>query len=167
MTQQKQNARQSWRNALLVVLLLPIILPLGLISLVFYLLSATFTYLLIWMLWLSRGRDILFVYSDSPIWHEYMTSQILPRVRERAVILNWSDRKKWSWWSLRARAFRLIGGHREFNPMVVLFRPFRRAQTFRFFHPFDNWKHGYKEPLERLTEEMFSVLGVVYGDHEV
>ena len=140
------------------VLLLPIALLFALIILTLYLPYCAVLYMLVWMLWLPKGKDVLFVYSDSPIWHEYMTTQILPPVRERAVVLNWSERNKWPRWSFRAHVFHYFGGDHEFNPLVVLFRPFRRARTFRFWLPFKGWKRGYKEPVERLRQELFSAL---------
>ena len=87
-----------------------------------------------------------------------MATQILPLVQERAVVLNWSERRRWRRWSFRVHVFHYFGGAREFNPLVVLFRPFRRARTFRFWLPFKDWKGGYREPLERLRQELFYVL---------
>src|SRR5439155_18714445 len=81
------------------VVLLPIILPLALLALPLYLAHRLALYAVVWMLWLPKGKDILLVYSDSPIWHDYMETQVLPLVKERAVILNWSERNKWSQWS--------------------------------------------------------------------
>lgn len=98
------------------------------------------------------------MYSDSPIWHDYIVTQILPRVHKRAVVLNWSERSKWPRWSFRPHVFRHFGRARQFNPLVILFRPFRRARIFRFWLPFQDWKRGYREPVERLREELFSVL---------
>jgi hypothetical protein len=158
MARQRQPfSRRVW-NAALVVVLLPLILPLLLISLMLYLAHRITLYTLIWVLWLPRGKDILVVYSDSPIWHEYMTTQILPLVQERAVVLNWSERKMWPRLSFRAHVFHCFGNGREFNPLVVLFSPFRRARIFRFWLPFKEWKRGYREPVERLRQELFSIL---------
>jgi hypothetical protein len=115
-------------------------------------------YLLVWLLWLPKGKDILFVYSDSPIWQEYMTTEILPLVERRAVVLNWSERGKWALWSLGVSVLHHFGGGRDFNPLVVLFRPLRRAKTFRFWSAFKDWKRGYREPVERLRQELLSAL---------
>lgn len=115
-------------------------------------------HLLVWALWLPRGKDILFVYSDSPIWHEYMETQILPLVQERAIVLNWSERKKWSRLSLGVAVFRHFGGDGDFSPLVVLFQPLRSARLFRFWSAFKDWKRGYKEPVERLRQELFASL---------
>jgi hypothetical protein len=158
MGRQKESLfRQLWKAALVVVLL-PLVLPLSLISLTLYGAHRIALYLLVWVLWLPKGIDILVVYSDSPIWHEYMATQVLPLVQHRAIVLNWSERNRWPRFSLRTHVFQCFGGKREFNPLVVLFRPFHRARTFRFWSPFKDWKRGYREPVERLRQELFSAL---------
>jgi hypothetical protein len=69
-------------------------------------------YLLIWLLWLRNGKDVLLIYSNSPIWHEYMTTRILPLVQQRATVLNWSERKNWQKWALAVRVFHMFSsGH--------------------------------------------------------
>jgi hypothetical protein len=158
MTRQKEPRLRRLRNTALLLVVLPLILPLALITITLYLPYRIALYLLVWALWLPRGKDILLVYSDSPIWREYVLSEILPLVQGRAVVLNWSERSKWSQWSFRVHLFRAFGGYREFNPLVVLFRPFRRARSFRFWLPFKDWKRGYREPVERLRQELSAVL---------
>lgn len=156
MTRQKPTTAQRVGNALLVLLVLPIVLPLALITLTFWLAHRITLYGLIWSLWLPKGKDILFVSSDSPIWQDYMATQVLPRIKERAVLLNWSERKKWPALSFRAHIFHSFGGGREFNPLVIWFRPFRQARIYRFWGAFRDWKRGYKEPVERLCKNMLS-----------
>ena len=99
------------------------------------------------MLSLARGRDVLFVYSDSPVWHEYIEQRFLPHLVRRAVVLNWSERNRWNL-SLGQVAFRFFGGRREFNPLAVVFRPLRRTRTFRFWTAFRDLKHGRPEALQ-------------------
>jgi hypothetical protein len=158
MTKQKQGFWRRIGNALLVLILLPIILPLALLALVLYIPHRLALYLLVWVLWLPRGKNVLLVYSDSPVWHEYMMTQVMPLVQERAIVLNWSERSKWRWWSFRVHVFHWFAGDREFNPLVVLFRPFRRARVFRFWSAFKEWKRGDRGPVERLLQELLSVL---------
>jgi hypothetical protein len=138
-----------------IILLLPVLLPLIVLAISFWLLHRVTLYLLVWALWLPRGKNILFVYSDSPIWKAYMTQEVLPLVEEQAVVLNWSERSKWRKGSLAVRVLRSFGGGREFNPMVILFRPLRRAQTFRFWSAFKDWKHGKTEAVEQLRNDLF------------
>lgn len=64
MNRQKPPFSQRLRNALLLILFLPFVLPLALVAMVLYLLYRITLYLLVWTLWLPRGKDILFVYSD-------------------------------------------------------------------------------------------------------
>jgi hypothetical protein len=158
MTRQKQPFLRRLGQGILVVVLLPLILPLALFAIASHLLYRALLYLLVWALWLPRGKDILFVYSDSPIWHDYMATQVLPLVQERSVVLNWSERKRWSRWSLGVAVFRHFGGAGEFNPLVVVFQPLRLARVFRFWSAFKDWKRGYKEPVERLRQELFASL---------
>ncbi len=138
----------------LIILLLPVVLPLVILAVTFWFLHRVSLYLLIWLLWLPKGKDILFVYSDSPIWREYMTQQLLPLVQGRAIVLNCSERSTWRRWSLAVRVLRSFGGGREFNPMVILFRPLRPARTFRFWSAFKEWKQGDTGSVERLRNEL-------------
>ena len=144
---------------LLAVLLLPNPRAILAIALLLHLLNRVGVSSLIWLWWLPKGKDVLFVSSESPVWKDYMEVQILPLVAGRAVVLNWSERKKWSRWSLPVRAFRVFGGWRNFNPIIVLFRPFRRARIFRFLPALKEWKHGDGESLEQLRRELVLALG--------
>jgi hypothetical protein len=87
-----------------------------------------------------------------------MATQLLPHIRERAIVLNWSERKEWPAWSLPAHVLHSFGGGRAFNPLVIWFRPFRLAQIYRFWPAFKDWKRGYKEPVERLSKDLLSAL---------
>jgi hypothetical protein len=158
MIRQKKTRKQWLRDAIIVVLFLPLIVPLVVIALVLHWSHRFTLYLLVWALWLPKGKDFLVVCSDSPIWREYMTTEVLPLLEDRAIVLNWSERKRWPRFSLRVLVFRSFGGGREFNPLVVFFKPYCRARIFRFWNPFKDWKRGDKEPVQRLSQEIFSVL---------
>jgi hypothetical protein len=159
-----KNPKTNWPLTALMVILAPILVPLIiLLFLVFAILvplSILLLYLSIWLFWLTRGKDILFVYSDSPIWRDYMLAEMLPLVGSRAVVLNWSERRTWKRWSLRVLAFRFFGGHKAFNPLIVMFRPFRRAQKYRFWPAFREWKQGNKEAVEKLKLEIEDALAL-------
>ena len=143
---------------LAVLPLLPFLIALGILIVPLYLLYKGTLYLLIWTLWLPRGKDILFVYSDSPTWHDYLVREVLPRFAERAIVLNYSERRTWSRWSFPVRVFRSFGGDRSFCPLIILFRPLARPKLFRFWGPFKDWKHGHRESVEQLTEDVFALL---------
>ena len=158
MARDKQSLTRRIAVTALIVVLLPIFIPFAAAVLVLYWLHKMALYGLIWLLWVPRGKDVLLVYSDSPIWHDYMTTQVIPLVQNRAVILNWSERHKWSKWSFSVHVFRSFGGTNEFNPMVAVFQPFCRARLFRFWSAFKELKRGDKEPVTRLRLELLQSL---------
>lgn len=131
-----------------------VLLPLILLAVLLFVLHRAILYALVWLLWLPKGKDALVVYSNSPIWQDYMTEQVLPIVQDRAIVLNWSERSRWRKWRLPQQVFYSFGGQREFNPLVVLFRPFRRARLFRFWSAFREWRHGHTESVERLKDDL-------------
>ena len=141
-----------------IVLLLPIIIPVVILALALHLLNRAAVYVLVWVWWMPRGKDVLYVSSDSPIWKEYMETEIFPLVAERAVALNWSARSKWPKWSFAVRVFRAFGRGRDFNPMVILFRPFHRARIFRFLPAFLERKRGNNASIEELRRDLIQAL---------
>ena len=148
----------SARKRLFIVLLLPVILPLAIVGMVLHVLNTLFVYLFVWVWWLPRGKDVLYVSSDSPIWKEYMETEVFPLVAQRAKVLNWSARSKWPKWFFAVRVFRCFGRGRDFNPMVVLFRPLRRARIFRFLPAFQERKHGNSASVEQVRRDLMEVL---------
>ena len=102
---------------------------------------------------------MLFVYSNSPTWKEYIEREILPHLQNQAIILNWSERKTWKT-SLPVLAFRYFGKDRNFNPMVIVFRPFHFVKTYRFYEAFKDFKHGNTGKVEEIKRALFETLGV-------
>lgn len=135
----------------LILLLLAVAIP----TLIAYLLWGLALHLVVWLSWLPRGKNVLLVYSNSPLWRDYLESRVLPHLVGQAVILNRSERKKWGRrFSLPVLIFYYFGGRREFNPLAVLFHPWRWGKTCRFFQPFQELKHGKPEALEKMTAEL-------------
>jgi hypothetical protein len=132
--------------------------PIMVIGLLVYLLHRSMLHFRIWLVWIRAGKDVLFVYSDSPIWREYMIDQVRPPVERRAVVLNWSERGRWPRWSLAKSAFHAYAGERNFNPMVLIFRPFRSPRVFRFNDAFKSWKHGNPGQVERIRQDLLKSL---------
>ncbi len=135
-----------------------VLLPLVPLLIATYLAYASVLQMVIWICWCTRGVNVLLVYSDSPIWHEYIETNIIPRLPESAIVINWSGRRNWKRLSLPVIAARFFGGSREFNPMVVVFRPLHWAKTYRFWKPFKDYQHGKTEPLHALETELFNDL---------
>lgn len=157
MSQQSQSRNLPWYGWIVLILLSPLLIALGLVVIVAHFTARMALYALVWILWCSRGRNVLYVYSDSPIWKEHVESEVIPRLSERVVILNWSRRKRWRV-SLATLLFQHFGGSKEFNPMAIVFRPFRTQTEFRFWRPFHDWKKGKTENLEVMERSFLELL---------
>jgi hypothetical protein len=158
MTSTRKQQLRFWQIAILLPLF-PVFIVFAVVVLILFVVSSVCLHLLIWSWWCLRGRDILFVYSDSPTWHDYVERHILPYLGDRAIVLNWSERKRWRP-SLARMVFRHFGGSRQFNPIGIVFRPLRRTRTFRFWKPFQDYKHGHSESLREIESDFFRSTGI-------
>ena len=148
----EEREKPWWAWPLLIVLL-----PLVVIVALLWLISASLLLSVVWLTWCPRRRYALVVYSNSPVWQEYFERQVISRLGERAVVLNWSERKRWTL-SLAAILFRVFGGSRDFNPIAIVFEPLAWPRTFRFYKAFRSFKHGQPEDVEKLRLEFFRLL---------
>ncbi len=155
----KGERRVADATGLLLFLLLS---PLIILALTFHLLAGLIIHIAVWCCWCARGRYVLLVYSDSPIWHDYVEAHMIPRLGERAVVLNWSQRSRWRR-TLAVLAFRYFGGHRTFNPLALVFRPFRLARHFRFYEPFSEFKNGKIEAVAKMERELYDLVDKITG----
>jgi hypothetical protein len=132
----KQQGTASWfSNAVkhvlgffLLLVFIPIVIPWA----VLWLFYGLFLYIALWLTWCTRGHNVLLVYSNSPNWQEYVEQRILPRLPSSTLVLNWSDRKKWSQLWLSVRAFHYFCGDVECNPLAVVFTPSAGLRPFDF-----------------------------------
>jgi hypothetical protein len=111
----------------------------------------------------TRVRGIL-VYSDSPNWRDYVEKNWIPELKDRVVVLNWSERKSWPR-SLPVRLFNffclenwfiVVGPGTNFNPALVLLRGLRHPFVYRYYYAFRDAKHGNMEALRKLETHMFA-----------
>ena len=112
--------------------------------------------------WSSKGRRILLVYSRSPTWQPYIETRWLPRLQDRIVTLDWSERNTWPRWAapLEVKVFRYWQGEAEFNPMAIVFPERGRVRTLRFWQAFRDFKHGKDEELRRIEQQLFDCAAV-------
>ena len=145
-------------KTLVVLVLLPLVIPLAIFVVAIYLVHGAALNAIVWLLWCTRGKHVLLVYSDSPIWHDYIEENIIPHLPRSGIVLNWSERLMRRWHSLAVMVARYFGGSREFNPIVVVFRPFRWAKTFRFWQAFKDYKHGNNQTLDSVQRDLFAYI---------
>src|SRR5262247_2308419 len=110
---------------------LVVVLPIVLVASLLWLLSALLLLSVVWLTWWPRQQYALVVYSNSPVWQEYFETQVIPRRGGRAVVLNWSERKRWTV-TLPVVLFRVFGGSRDFKPIAIVFEPLLWPRRFRF-----------------------------------
>src|SRR5215510_1846406 len=163
MIRPQDKTKTPWWQVALIIPLIPFIIVVVVIAVVCFAVMSVCLHLIIWTFWCLRGRDILFVYSDSPIWHDYVEQRLLPPIRHRAVVLNWSRRKRWRI-SLARAAFHHFAGYREFNPLALVFRPLRRTRKFRFWQPFRDFRHGRPQALRKMEKDLFELIRVPYDE---
>jgi len=110
--------------------------------------------------WHRQGRDLLLVYSRSPLWQEYIEAEWLPAYAGRAVVLNWSDRRHWlTSGSAEAALFRAYAGQHDFNPLAIAVpRGGGPVQVIRFWQAFHHRKHGQTAPLQTAEAELRAAL---------
>ncbi len=109
-----------------------------------------------------QGRRRLLVYSNSPVWRDYIEANWLARLSDVAVRLNWSERKRWRGeHPFEERVFRRWAGPREFNPLAIAFLPDGQVEVVRFWRAFRDFKHGKPARLrsaEHRLEEIAAAL---------
>ena len=145
--------RLTVSTKIVLILFLIVFLPIIIVGALLYSLWGIILYATIWLTW--RQRFVLFVYSDSPVWKDYLGANVLPKLENRAVILNWSERKAWKN-SLAVLVFRYFSGYRSFNPLALVFRPFRSVKAYRYFEAFKDFKHGKPDSVEKVTRELLN-----------
>ena len=109
--------------------------------------------------WGSEGKTILFVYSESPNWKDYIEREIIPKLSPYAVSLNYSRRAEWKHKKpLEAKIWKQWSGAREFNPMAIVIPDRGKVKTVRFHQAFRDYKHGKDHLLRQKEVELFSLI---------
>jgi hypothetical protein len=136
-----------------------LIFPLGVAFIAAWVVATVALHLALCLAWLPRGRRVLFVYSDSPRWKPYLDEHVVPRLPKTAVVLNWSERARWSPFQLGVWLFQMWSGARDYNPVAIVVRPLASPKVFRFFGAFEEQRRGRPEPLREVETALLSELG--------
>ena len=107
-----------------------------------------------------KGKSILFVYSDSSLWKEYVEENILPRLEPHAVVLNWSKRQEWKGQNrFETRVFENWAGADEFVPTAIVFSRTGKVQVFRLWPTSRDRKPGKAKPLPEARQALLAAVG--------
>jgi hypothetical protein len=106
-----------------------------------------------WLRYGRKGKFILFVYSDSSNWKDYIETRILPRIKDHSVVLNWSKRREWeSQMPFEMKVFAQWAGSNEFTPTAILFSAIKKVKVIRLGPPSQPAKHG-KDRASKESEQ--------------
>ncbi len=150
----------------ILILIAPVLLLAGLVVSVLYIIAYPFFFsyrqwlkFRFWQRHGTHGRFVLFVYSDSPNWKDYIEANILPRIESHSVTLNWSKRREWEQINpFEAKVFNHWAGEKEFNPMALVFSPSGKVKDVRFWRAFRDFKHGKEELLKQAESRLFTAV---------
>ncbi|MEM9702124.1 MAG: hypothetical protein AAF907_06745 [Planctomycetota bacterium] len=161
---------EKLKQALIRVICLPLLLVMLAVAfpiLLTFVLRDVLVTIAVWLSWLPRGKDTLVVYSNSPHWQVYFESIVTPSIAERCYVLSWSERKTWPVLDLRVIAFNCLAGDREYNPIVIVFKPFRRARAFSFYRAMRDVKHNNHAAVRETVKDLSDCLGQEVDPPEV
>jgi len=89
--------------------------------------------------WIRHGRKgkfILFVYSDSSNWKDYIETKILPQIETHSIVLNWSKRREWETrMSFETKLFNHWAGSGEFTPTALILPLIGKVKVIRLWQP--------------------------------
>lgn len=101
------------------------------------------------------NRHILFSYSDSENWTEYIEREIVPKIADKAIVINRTQEQDWKkQYKLEKKALDNFAGT-GINPVALIFRKGLKVKVIPFYEAFRDLKHGKKESIELKREELF------------
>ena len=107
----------------------------------------------------KENKNILFAYSDSHHWQQYIEENILPVIESSAIVINRSRDSEWK--NNNPIEYQVIdrwGGGKEYNPIAIIFPQKGKIKNIRFYQAFKDLKHGNSAPLKEKENELFDYL---------
>ncbi len=150
------------KDRLLKVLIL-ISIIIFIIPILVYMLILELSYRIIFRIRIiTNGKRIIFVTSNSPIWHDYLENRWVNRITKYAYIVNWSERNQWNNSQWEIRMFRHWGGDRDMVPIIIFYENFFHIQKFRLYKPFIEYKHGKDRALSNIEFDIEKSINSFY-----
>lgn len=112
-----------------------------------------------------RGKFVLFAYTHSPVWSNYIEQTLLPKIDAYCIVIN---RSRGNWklkHPLEVKAIAFWGGSTANNPIAIVCKGKFRAHTFRFYEEFRGYKHGKPSELEARVRDLLACVDSVLARH--
>ena len=145
-------------GVILLVCAISLITPFLAVLFILYVIKSLLLRIAILLFWSTKQIRLLYIYSDGKNWKMYIEQEILPRLPERKIVLNWSERRLWRRFSLATLVFNHYKKQREYNPMAIVIKTFSRARIFRFYRAYYDLKHNKPETLQKIEKEFFDLM---------
>lgn len=105
-----------------------------------------------------EGKFILFTYSDSPNWAQYIEANILPKIEDHSIIINRTKYPDWkSQFKTEKRAVELWASL-KINPLAIIFTETGKVKIIEFYDAFRDLKHGKEQTINSKCEELMNAL---------
>jgi hypothetical protein len=120
--------------------------------------------------WIRHGRKgkfILFVYSDSSNWKDYVETKILPHIETHSITLNWSKRREWQpRMSFETKLFNHWAGSGEFTPTAIILPLIGKVKVIRLWQP-NQYAKSKKGGVSKEAEEaLFTAINQFARQHK-
>ncbi len=116
--------------------------------------------------WIRHGRKgefILFVYSDSSNWKDYIETKILPQIETHSIVLNWSKRREWETrMSFEAKLFNHWAGSGKFTPTALILPLIGKVKVIRLWQP-DPHAKSKKDGISKEAEKALFIAMSQFG----
>ena len=108
---------------------------------------------------IHENKHILFAYSDSPHWKEYIENNIEPVIADKTIFINRSQDSEWKKNNLlESKVIKHWGGDKEYNPIAIIFPRKGKINVVRFYQAFKDYKHGNTALLNEKELELYEKL---------
>lgn len=110
--------------------------------------------------WFSKGKRIFFLYSDSKKWKDHFEKKVIPKIKKKAVICNWSTRfeEGWDEKNINYQVFKLFKPLGSFCPLAIVFLPDGKIKTFQFYELYIKKLKSNTPEYDRMEKEFFELV---------
>ena len=119
-----------------------------------------------WIRYGRKGKFILFVYSESSNWKDYVETKILPRIENHSIILNWSKRREWEpRMSFETKLFNHWAGSGEFTPTAIVLPLVGKVKVIRLWQISQHAKPRKDGASKEAEEALFTAMNQFGREH--
>tara|TARA_R110002072_G_scaffold20841_7_gene75247 strand:+ start:3729 stop:4193 length:465 start_codon:yes stop_codon:yes gene_type:complete len=132
------------------------LIPVFLLIFIYSILLKVYIRIRLWVEW-PKGTYVLFAYSESENWSDYIEENILPRIAAHSRVINRTIDQNWKQKYRREKQAIEYWASLNINPVAIVFRAWRPATVIPFYEAFRDLKHGKENAINAKCKELYSV----------